>query len=113
VTLQLYKQLKTKKRTKPSVNLKIHYRGAEYDNVNQMSGGEGDRVSLGLVLALNRVSTSPILLLDECMASLNDALRESCLQSLRDSVPQGDGGKTILCINHEDVEGNYDDVIRL
>lgn len=109
VTLKLYKQLKTNKRIKPTVNLAIYYRGAEYDSINSLSGGEGDRVSFALILALNRVSTSPVLLLDESMSSLNSNLRENCLTSLRESVCDT---KTIMCVNHEDVEGHYDEVVR-
>ena len=109
VRIQLYKQLKTNKSLKASVNLSISYRGAEYDSINQMSGGEGDRISFALILALNQVSTSPLLMLDESMSSINANLRESCLHSLRDVVGIT---KTVLVINHEDVEGHYDDVIR-
>jgi DNA repair exonuclease SbcCD ATPase subunit len=109
VRIQLYKQLKSNKSLKPSVNLSISYKGAEYDSINQMSGGEGDRISFALILALNQVSTSPLLMLDESMSSINANLRESCLRSLRESVGIT---KTVLVINHEDVEGHYDDVIR-
>ena len=109
VRIQLHKQLKTSKTFKSAVNLYISYKGAEYDAINQMSGGEGDRISFALILALNRVSPSSLLMLDESMSSINADLRESCLQSLRESVGIT---KTVLIINHEDVEGHYDDVIR-
>lgn len=109
VRIQLYKQLKSNKSLKASVNLSISYKGAEYDSINQMSGGEGDRISFALILALNQVSTSPLLMLDESMSSINANLRESCLRSLRESVGIT---KTVLVINHEDVEGHYDEVIR-
>lgn len=108
VNLQLYKTLKTDNRMKPSVNLSIQYRGAEYDNINQLSGGEADRISLGLVLALNRVSSSPIIMLDECLSSLDGNLREACLRALRTCVGVS---KTVIMINHEDIEGHYDQVI--
>jgi len=110
VLLKLDKELKSGKRTVHKVNLLIHYKGADYDNVNQLSGGEGDRVSLGLILALNRVSSSPFLMLDECLTSLDPSIRESCLKALRENIS---GLKTILCVNHDDVEGYYDDVLRL
>ena len=110
VSIKLYRQLKTDKRIKHSVNITINYRGADYDGVGGLSGGEGDRVSFALILALNRLSPSPILLLDECWASLDEPLRNACLSCLRTSIG---GKKTILCVNHEDIEGHYDQVIRM
>lgn len=109
VRIQLQKQLKTTKLIKNAINLYISYRGSEYDSITQMSGGEGDRISFALILALNRVSPSPLLMLDESMSSINGDLREACLKSLRESV---DITKTVLVVNHEDIEGHYDEVIR-
>lgn len=106
--LSLFRTLKTKSRTKPQVNLSISFRGGDYDNINQLSGGEGDRISLALTIALNLISPSPLLLLDECLSSLDGHYRESCIRALRLLIAQG---KTILCINHEDVEGFYDSTI--
>ena len=109
VTLKLFKILKSDKRTKPSVNLVILYKGAEYDSVNQLSGGESARISMGVVLALNRVVGSPILLLDECFGALNGDLREESLSTIRHfSNP----GNTTLVISHEDNEADYDDVVQ-
>jgi len=106
--LSLFRTLKTKGRVKPQVNLSISFRGGDYDNINQLSGGEGDRISLALTIALNLISPSPILLLDECLSSLDGHYRESCIRALRLLIAQG---KTILCINHEDVEGLYDSTL--
>jgi DNA repair exonuclease SbcCD ATPase subunit len=108
VTLQLFKTLKTKDRVKPTVNVSISYRGGEYDSISQLSGGEGDRLSLAFTLALSRLNTCPILLLDESMASLDANLKESCLKVLRTC---SESHKTIICINHEGTEGHYDDII--
>ena len=69
-----------------------------------------ERISLALTLALSRVSASPLILLDECLVSLNADLKEACINSLRSSI---DGTKTVICINHEDVEGHYDNVISM
>lgn len=107
VILKLYKEIKSKKnQLKPGVNITIKYKCAEYDSVNQMSGGEGDRVSLALIMALNRVSTSPLLLLDECMTSFDVSLKESCVNVLKTNTD-----KTILCVDHGEVEGFYDEVL--
>ena len=109
VTLSLYKQLKSdKNKIKPGLNLSIEYKGSISDNINQLSGGEGDRISFSLIVALVKLSGSPLLLLDECLSSLDGEIRESCLDSLRVSLGNM---KTVLCISHQDTEGNYDSVI--
>lgn len=110
VTIQLYRILKNEKRAKPSVNLSIQYRGAEYDGINQLSGGEGDRVSLALILALNRITSSPFLFLDEPLSSIGYNYREMCIKAIKSSLAST---KTVLCICHEDVEGHYDDIINV
>jgi len=103
---QLYKTLKTTKEVKPGLNICIKKGGVEYDNINDLSGGEGDRISLAVVLALNSVSNSPFILLDECISSLDGAIKEDCVEAIRTIE-----GKTIICIDHEGVEGFYDRTI--
>ena len=110
ISLQLFKALKTKDRVKPTVNITITYRGGEYDNISQLSGGEGDRISLAITLALARINSCPLLLLDECMASLDANLKESCLKTLRRNLGNH---KTVISINHEGTEGTYDAVVTL
>lgn len=107
VLFKMYKVLKNKKTVKPGLNLIIKYKGCEYDNLNQLSGGEGDRISLAVILALNSVSNSPILMLDECISSLDAELKESCLNAIKSL------SKTIICVDHTGVEGFYDQVISL
>jgi exonuclease SbcC len=108
VTLKVYKTVKAKKSEKPGVHLSIVYKGCEYDSVSQMSGGEGDRVSLALIVALNSISKSPILLLDECMTSFDVSLREQCVKVLGRKTD-----KIIICIDHGDIEGFYTRVINV
>lgn len=110
VILQLYKKNKTNEKIKASVNLNIQYDGNEYDSINKLSGGEKDRVSFALTLALSRINGCPLLFLDETMTSLNDTLRTACVDGIKKFLGTS---KTVVCINHEDVEGNYDSVIEL
>jgi len=105
--IQFFKELKTDKRIKTQINMIIYYKGVEYDNINQLSGGEVDRISLALTLAFNFVFSSSFLLLDECMSSLNENFRNMCLKELKNF------NKTIIVVNHEDIEGCYDNVINL
>jgi DNA repair exonuclease SbcCD ATPase subunit len=110
ITLQLFKTTKTTQRTKPTVNVTIAYKAGEYETITQLSGGEGDRISLALVLALARLNPFPLLLLDESMKFLDDTLRETCLRTIRQTLGTT---KTVLSIAHGNVEGHYDDVISL
>lgn len=108
IRLSLFKPLKTKEKVKPVVNLTILYRGGEYDNINQLSGGEADRVSLILTLALSRLCSFPLLLFDESLASLDGNLKEAAVRAIRSATR-----KSVVCINHEGVEGLYDHQIEL
>ena len=117
VCLKLYKELKTGHKEngkfgkiKPQVNLSVFYKGVEYDSISNLSGGEGDRVSFALLLSLNRLSASPFIFLDEAFSSLNDDLRTACIEAVRTTIC---GTKQVICVNHEDIEGNYDSVIRI
>ena len=77
INIALFKTVKTTSIVKPCININISYRGGEYNSLAEMSGGEADRVSLAITLALCRLSSSPILLLDESLSSLNQDLKES------------------------------------
>lgn len=109
IRLSLFKQLKSKDKMKMMVNINISYRGGEYDNINQLSGGEGDRLSLVLTLALAKMTSCPFLLLDECFSALDGGLKEASLKTLRKALP----GKTIICIDHDCVSGYYDAEVAL
>ena len=108
VKLQLYKTTKSTKKIKPGLNILIKYKNAIYDKIDQPSGGEGDRISLAVILALNQLSNSPIIMLDECISSLDAKLKESCLNSIKLLR-----NKIIICVDHEAVEGYYDKTIEV
>lgn len=103
ITLNLFKTMKTTKNVKPVANFNISYQGGSFDNINQMSGGEGDRASLALTLALKRLSSCPILMLDESLASLDLNMKESALRTIRQNTTD-----TVLIIMHDGIEGQYD-----
>lgn len=111
IRINSLKKMKTaKERIKPKINLSISYKSALYDNINQLSGGEIDRVSLAVTLALAKLNSCPILLLDECMASLDDSLRETCINVLKDTIGHQ---KTVLCVLHECTEGFFNNIIEI
>lgn len=110
ISLKLFKTLKTTQRVKPSVNISLNYKGGEFDTISELSGGECDRISLAITIALAKLHGAPFLLLDECLASLDTQLKETAVKTLRQQLGSQ---KTIICINHDSVEGIYDNIIGL
>lgn len=110
--LKLFKEQKKTNQMKPQINFSIFYNNNVYDNIMGLSGGEKDRISLALTIALACVSPSPILMLDECMSSLNLDLREKCVEALKRFVI-GQAGKILISVEHLSIEGQYDAVIEL
>ena len=96
-------------RVKRQVGFDFHYGGDVLTNLRQLSGGEADRLSLAVFLALNYISNFPLLLLDEPFATLDGEIRDQCLSAMR----RVSTGKTIICVSHEDVAGRYDEHVEL
>ena len=109
IELDMFKVSKNSKEVKPHFNIKIVLRGLEYDNISLLSGGEKDRVSIALTIALNVISKSNILILDEPMASLDESMREKCLEVIK----KFSKNKIILNVCHTITEGYYDNVIEI
>ena len=107
VELKLYRKVKTTKKIKPMVNIEIRHKGCIFENPSEVSGGEEDRLSLLLTLALNRLSGSPLLLIDETFSSLDDELKTHCLRAIRSITPH----KMVVCVDHSSIEGYYDKVL--
>jgi DNA repair exonuclease SbcCD ATPase subunit len=108
IKLNLYKKLKTSDNIKPKVNFDISYQGGKFDNIDQLSGGEGDRASIALTLALKRLSSCPILMLDESLASLDLDIKETTINSIRENITD-----TVIIIMHDGIEGIFDEVINV
>jgi len=109
ILLDTHKTLKTTQNDKLHVNFKILYKDKQRDNINQLSGGEQDRISFAILLTLATLNNSKILLLDECFTSLNDTLKEKCIKLLKKKCT----GITIIDIAHSAVEGMHDYVLNL
>jgi DNA repair exonuclease SbcCD ATPase subunit len=106
ITLNLFKTLKSNKNVKPIVNFSVSYGGGEFDNITQLSGGEKDRASLALTLALSRLSSSPLLILDETFASLDNNTKDTAIETIRSNT-----NCSVLIVMQDGVEGIYDHVI--
>lgn len=110
--LKLFKENKKTNMAKPQINFSLEYNNNTYDSIVGLSGGEKDRISLALTIALACINPSPILFLDECMSSLNVDLRENCIEAIQKFLI-AQTGKTCINIEHSGVDGYYDQVIEL
>lgn len=109
--LSLDKSSKTSKHTIPSkVNMSIIIDDIEHENINSLSGGELDRLSFCITLALNKFAKGQFLLLDETMSAISSEMRGKCNKILKWEFRQD---RFILVINHDDIDGRYDNTIKL
>lgn len=104
--IELFKE--TKKEVKSQINIKMNYKGNEIE-FSDLSGGEKDRCSLALTLALNNLTESNIILLDECLSSLNEELIHELMEMLREIAKT----KLILIVSHGIIHGEFDHIITL
>jgi DNA repair exonuclease SbcCD ATPase subunit len=98
---------KGKIRYSPSVN--ILYRGSQYSSVHELSGGEQDRISLAFLLAVNEMTHSKILMLDECLSSISSSQNSLIVKGLESFARR----QPILVVQHNGVEGVFDSVIQV
>lgn len=110
VQFKTTKDLKSKKAKSMTCSIAIFYKNVVYDDPKQLSGGELDRISLAMMLALNALSNSMFLLLDESLSALNSALKANVVGLLRETCGFE---KTCMVIEHEGTEGVYDHVMSL
>ena len=106
ISLQSFKE--TKKNIKPFVNFNINYKQGIFDNIDQLSGGEGDRISIALTMAFNKLSNCPFVLLDESLGSLDINFKELVIKTIKEHT-----NNTIIIIMHEGNEGIFDNIIDL
>ena len=70
-------------------------------DLSMLSGGELSRVILAYTLALGEMFNTPLLLLDECTASLDQELTDTVFQGIKENF----NGKLVLIIAHQVVTG--------
>lgn len=102
VKLDLFKESKSTGRVNPTPNLKITYKGAIYDGISQLSGGESARASIALTIALNRLSQCPLLLLDESTKPIDESIQKSTLET----ITRHASGAVVL-IAHAHIQGDF------
>jgi exonuclease SbcC len=101
VNLRAFKQVQ--KVTKAQISMDIEYKGMECD-FQMLSGGEMSRIVLAYTLALAEMFNSPLLLLDECTASLD----QETTNHVFDSIKEHFNGKLTIIVAHQVVTGIFD-----
>lgn len=104
--LEMYKM--TKNSSKHQVNIVLEYKGMECD-MSTLSGGETSRVVLAYTLALSEIYNTPLILLDECTASLDEELTATVFDGIRENF----SGKLVIIVAHQCVSGIFDTLITL
>jgi ABC-type Mn2+/Zn2+ transport system ATPase subunit len=95
-------------KVKAELTVQLEYKDAVCD-LTSLSGGEYDRCALALMLAVNEVSSSPFLILDESISSLDLTSSENVLDVLKDSEPT----KIVLLVSHQANTGMFDHIVQL
>ena len=108
IVVKLLTFKESKKNVKPQINIDIDYKDMKCD-LYTLSGGELSRVILAFTLALADIFNTPMLLLDECTASLDQELTSIVFSAIRDNF----NGKLILIIAHQVVNGLFDKTIQI
>lgn len=94
---------------KHSFNIKISQNGIDYDDINSLSGGEGDRISFAITIALNRLCGSPLFMADEALGSVPEDIKQKMLaiidEEKQDMYP--------IIIDHNVNKGEFDEVLLL
>ncbi len=91
---------------KPCINIKVNHNGEDCE-LSNLSGGEYDRCKVSFLLAFSSLTSSPIMMLDESVSSLNEELVTDILDVLKDQ------DKLILVISHQAIKGEFEKVIEL
>jgi DNA repair exonuclease SbcCD ATPase subunit len=80
-------------------------------SVDGFSGGETDRISLGFSMALTSLSKFPMIILDECISSLDTELRDKVIRALRSRAKSTN--KSVILVCHDALEGLFDNVVNV
>lgn len=108
VDLKLFKKLKTGNKIKQSVNIDVFFDAEKHEK--RFCGGEQDRLSMAVLLALNSLSRSPFIMMDELMGTVSNRIVEKCIKQIKGYITSE---KYVLCVEHRMVDGLYDDVIKV
>jgi len=110
VIFSMTKELKNKNEQRMTCSMEIFYKNNVYDDINQLSGGEADRISLAKTLAMNNISGADYIFLDESLNALDLSLKSSVIELLKEFCANN---KVCIVISHDGIEGEYHNIIDL
>lgn len=108
VELKTVQEGKSTGKEKVTLHFDVQYREMNGD-LSFLSGGEKDRVNLAFTLAFSELVENRILLLDECISSLDAETSNVVLGQLKEKYK----GKLVLVVSHQANLGFFDDIINL
>jgi len=107
VCLKTTQETKDKKE-KTSLNFNVQYKNLSGD-LKFLSGGERDRVNLAFTLAFAELVQNKILLLDECISSLDAETTNIVLEHIKERYK----GSMVLLVSHQANLGFFDHIIQV
>ena len=105
VELVTTKELKSGK-DKMGLFFEVQY-GTMKGELDFLSGGQRDRVNLAFTLAFSELVQNRILLLDECISSLDGETSDTVIETLHQKYK----GKLVICVAHQVNTGAFDQVV--
>lgn len=115
VTFSTTKKLKTsdgkpsKKADSLKCNTSVYYKNTTIEDINTLSGGEKDRISLAMTLALNTLKGSRLIMLDESIHSLHNSAKCDAVELFKSIVSETNS--ICIVISHEGDSGRYDHIL--
>jgi DNA repair exonuclease SbcCD ATPase subunit len=106
IEMNLFKKLKAIGKIKQDVNFSILYKGAKFDSILELSVGESNRASIALTLALNKLSSSPFIIFDEALKSLDPELKLDIIKTIKYNI-----SNTIILAEHGYIDSSVDYII--
>lgn len=107
VELVTNKELKSGK-DKLGLFFDVSYKTIKGD-IDFLSGGQRDRVNLAFTLAFSELVQNKMLLLDECISSLDSETSDTVVDTLKEKYK----GKLVICVAHQVNTGVFDTVLNV
>lgn len=108
VELKTEKDSGNSKKEKIALHFDVKYRNMSGD-LSFLSGGEKDRVNLAFTLAFSELVDTKILMLDECISSLDSETTNVVLEHMKEKYK----GKLMIVVSHQANLGFFDHLIEL
>ena len=94
---------------KPEIDIKVWWKESLCNDIMELSGGQVDRVQIAMMLAINVCKDHPYIIIDEKLAYLDNTAKENIIELLNKIVAKRK--KTVLVVDHNTIEGFYQNVM--